>query len=306
MIVDPDFLDHWRTRMLVDSLGGDELAPLYVLRLWGHCQNRKQTQLKPMPNLGLKALCRYAGDADLLADSMVAAGFIERVDESNGGQGFAVPKFEEKNAQLFAAWENGAKGGRPRKNLTKTHGLPNGNPTVTHGEPDCNPAVTDKSRVDKSRVEQKENPLNPPRGKQGKDSENGYCKSFEAWWLVYPRREGKAKAYDSWKKAGTKLKKDRSMTSADAVAYLLARVEAYAKSPRGKWPLAKIPHPQTWLNQGRYDDDPSAWDADYDDDGTRPSPPPTNNQVITQKHITEFDAFEQKLLNQRMKAVDGQ
>jgi len=27
VILDPDFLDHWKTRMLVDLLGGDECAP---------------------------------------------------------------------------------------------------------------------------------------------------------------------------------------------------------------------------------------------------------------------------------------
>lgn len=136
MIIDSDFLDHWRTRMLVDLLD-DEMAPLYVMRLWGHCQNRKQTQLKPMPNPGLKAVCRYPGDADKFADSMVQAGFIER----DGDDGFAVPKFREKNAQLFASYENGKKGGRPKKNPAETQPKPKPNPEET--------------RVDKSREEKK-------------------------------------------------------------------------------------------------------------------------------------------------------
>jgi hypothetical protein len=40
MIVDPDFLDHWRTRMLVDALQ-DECAPMYIIRVWAHCQQRR-------------------------------------------------------------------------------------------------------------------------------------------------------------------------------------------------------------------------------------------------------------------------
>ena len=169
MIVDPDFLDHWKTRVLVDMLGGDELAPVYVIRLWAHCQNRKQsifqlekpngnptvnpdvTQRKPIVNHALKALCKYAGEAEKFVDSLVSAGFVEIT--SDGG-GFEVVGWSRHNAQLVAAWENGARGGRPAKK-------PTGNPTVTHGKPNANPSETDKRREekigeDKTRSEEEE------------------------------------------------------------------------------------------------------------------------------------------------------
>ncbi|WP_299466403.1 hypothetical protein [uncultured Gimesia sp.] len=97
--------------MLVDLLGGDEMAPMYVIRILSHCNNRKKTQIEPMQNPGLKALCRYDGDAELLESSLLESEWIEKTET-----GYDVPKFAEHNAQLVNSWENGKKGGRPKKN----------------------------------------------------------------------------------------------------------------------------------------------------------------------------------------------
>ena len=41
---------------------------------------------------------------------------------------------------------------------------------------------------------------------------------------------------------------------------LLAKVREYAASPAVKsTPIEFIPHPATWFNAGRYDDDPAEW-----------------------------------------------
>jgi len=77
VIVDPDFLNHWRTRMVVDALGKDEMAPLYILRIWAHCQQRRSSEFD-MPAAGLKALCCFVGDAALLEAALIDAGFILR------------------------------------------------------------------------------------------------------------------------------------------------------------------------------------------------------------------------------------
>lgn len=142
MIVDPDFVDHWRTRMLVGLLGSDEMAPIYVLRLWAHCQNRK-SWVFDLPAAGLQGICRYVGDANAFETAMEQSGFTKRT-----GAEIEVVGWAEYNASLIAAWSNGSKGGRPSKQKSsidgKTHGFPTGNPPVTHGQ-------TDKSREDKSK-----------------------------------------------------------------------------------------------------------------------------------------------------------
>lgn len=156
MIVDPDFFDHWRTQMVADMLGGDPIAPLYVMRLWAHCQNRKADSFD-IPTLGIKALCKFQGDAQALEDALIAAEYLIR-----DGLRVTVIGWAEKNASLLAAWENGGKGGRPRKthqeptgNQQETHGLPSGNPSLTHAKP---------IREDKSREEEiQEQPVRAKR-----------------------------------------------------------------------------------------------------------------------------------------------
>jgi hypothetical protein len=134
MIVDPDFPDHWKTRMLVDSLDGDEAAPVYLLRLWAHCQNRRTCVFENLPQAALKALCRFPGHANKFESSLAASGFVRREDQS-----LIVIGWEEYNASLIANWTNGKLGGRPKKepkpNPPPTNRKPMGNPSASHGEP---------------------------------------------------------------------------------------------------------------------------------------------------------------------------
>lgn len=149
MIVDPDFFEHWRTRMLVDALGGDQMAPMYVMRIWAHCQSRRATSFD-MPAAGLRSLCRFPGDAALLESSLIDAGFIER-----NGAAIDAPTWAEYNSKLIANWRNGATGGRPKAIEEE----PKDNPPETHQEPtETQPEPTgthaypigeDKSREDK-------------------------------------------------------------------------------------------------------------------------------------------------------------
>lgn len=144
MIIDPDFFEHWRTRLLISALDDDEKAPMYVMRIWAHCQTRRSTQFEGMSSQGLRALCRYAGDATILEQALTEAGFINR-----DGDAINVPKWAEHNEKLIANWTNGAKGGRPSKekaasksNQQITQTKPNSNPTEVH----ANPTLTDKIR----------------------------------------------------------------------------------------------------------------------------------------------------------------
>lgn len=144
MIVDPDFLDHWRTRMLVDMLD-DECAPLYVIRLWGHCHNRREWIFDDLPVQGTKAICRYSGDADTLERALIDCGFLER-----DGSQITMVGWDEHNASLITSWANGSKGGRPKKATRKEPSEnPRVNPDETQEKPETNPSETDKIGLDK-------------------------------------------------------------------------------------------------------------------------------------------------------------
>jgi len=133
MIVDPDFLDHWKTQMLIDTLD-DPCAPLYVIRLWAHCHTRRGWVFD-IPEAGIKSICKFTGDAGALNQALIDCEFMHRE-----GRQVTMVGWDEHNASLIANWENGKKGGRPPKNKpkqnpTETHGLPMANPEQTHQEP---------------------------------------------------------------------------------------------------------------------------------------------------------------------------
>ncbi|WP_175865570.1 hypothetical protein [Burkholderia cepacia] len=151
MIVDPDFVDHWKTRMLVGLLGDDEMAPIYVIRLWAHCQRRHAWVFDSVTAAALKAICRFGGNAELLDKAMRECGFIGRSD----GGALTVIGWDEYNAGLIASWENGKLGGRPKKQAAPppdADGKPSGNPSETRGLSDGIPSksrgVSDKRRGD--------------------------------------------------------------------------------------------------------------------------------------------------------------
>lgn len=148
MIVDPDFMDHWKTRMLSDLLGGDPLAPIYVLRLWAHCQNRREWVFHGLPMGALKAICRFEGDANLFEKSMIDCSFIEKTGDSIEVCGWA-----EHNASMIANWKNGKKGGRPRKNK------PISNPEETDEKP---MGFQNETRVEPIREDRIREDINPP------------------------------------------------------------------------------------------------------------------------------------------------
>ena len=126
MIIQPDFLDHYKTVMLCDMLD-DPCAPLYLIRLWGHCQNRKTHRFDWVNPIKLKAVCKSPHDADLFHSSMIECGFL-RIESGET----VAHEWDSINASLIANWENGKKGGRP-KNKTQTK--PMGIPSKTHAEP---------------------------------------------------------------------------------------------------------------------------------------------------------------------------
>jgi hypothetical protein len=85
----------------------------------------------------------------------------------------------------------------------------------------------------------------------------GDDKALEAIYRVYPRKVGKRVAMKAIARAVQHVKA-RGMPLRDAQVWLYHRVEEYARSPAGQHGEF-TPHPATWMNQGRYDDDPAEW-----------------------------------------------
>lgn len=69
---------------------------------------------------------------------------------------------------------------------------------------------------------------------------------FLGWYAAYPRKVGREKAFQAWKKATKLVSEDELMAKTRAFA------EHHAKVGTDK---QYIPHPTTWLNRGGWDDE---------------------------------------------------
>lgn len=78
----------------------------------------------------------------------------------------------------------------------------------------------------------------------------------------YPRHEGRRKALLEIERALNRIRKEAPhlshCTDEQLAAMMLTTVTYFAKSPAGQKGVY-TPHPSTWFHQGRYLDDPEAW-----------------------------------------------
>lgn len=97
------------------------------------------------------------------------------------------------------------------------------------------------------------------------DAPRGYSERFETFWALCRKHaphkaKAKAEAARNYDRAVKQLK----ASTEDPHAFLCDRAAAYYRSPEGQTRFASGPAP--WLNQGRWDDDPAAWQDSGEDD----------------------------------------
>ena len=78
-----------------------------------------------------------------------------------------------------------------------------------------------------------------------KKDKNGYSKSFETWWKGYPRKFGKLQAAKAFEKA-------LRITDESKLIEAVKRQSSCAQWQKDGGQF--IPNPDTWLNQGRFED----------------------------------------------------
>lgn len=90
-----------------------------------------------------------------------------------------------------------------------------------------------------------------------KPKNQGYTKAFETFWKNYPNRVGKGAAFKSWNKIATwcgEPEFEDNLLDLCLVALSWQVMSDSWKQDNGKY----IPHPQTYLNQRRWEDEPPA------------------------------------------------
>ena len=244
MIVEPDFLEHWKTRLLVRLLGTEE-APLHVIRLWAHCQHRKTDRFTGWEPDVLASVCRWGGPTQTLWDSMLKTGFA-RIEEGV----FIAHGWADCNASLVSAWANGKLGGRPKKAKEIEDSDKDKKPT---GNRSVNPAETNRLSDREEKIEK--NPPNPQGGiEQTLELETEPApkprdpmEGFQLFWQAYPKKQGRTPAEKAWRK----LQPD-----AETVRRIVEHVQARRTSEDWTKDLGQfIPLPSTFLNQKRWTDE---------------------------------------------------
>lgn len=192
MIVETDFLDHWKTRLLTRLLN-TETAPIHVLRLWSHCQTRKTNRFPEWNAEILSAVCKWNGDANTFWNAMLQT--YCRVEDGC----LVAHQWDEVNASLIASWSNGGKGGRPKKPRDNPRVNPEDDqviPRVTHGVTDREEKIDKIEKTEKTKAPR--SPWEVAFGLEMPDSlKNEDCHQAALLWLQY-----KSEMRQGYKKTG--------------------------------------------------------------------------------------------------------
>jgi hypothetical protein len=200
-----------------------------LIRLWIWAD--QQTVDGNAASVTKSAIDRHSGVtgfADALLSPVV--GWLSRGE--NGG--FAFPNFNRHNGQTAKNRALTAKRVRECKQRK-------GNDKVT---PRALP-----------REEKRREDIKPPIVPQGTE------RAFEQFWESVHVKTGRRTAEKAHAVAVKAVAVERKIPPQEAAAYILDRMQAFAKSPRAHPKDISPIHPATWLNQGRYDDDPAAWEG---------------------------------------------
>lgn len=120
-------------------------------------------------------------------------------------------------------------------------------------------------------------PAPVPAKRQRRVIPEAYSEDFEHFWKLYPRAVGKAEAFKSWQRLSLAQKRK----AYSALKAQLPDLSARANDLRGNF----CPHPSTWINGGRFDDEAQANGSAI---GSRPKPEGVPDHVW--KKIQEDEA----------------
>lgn len=165
-----------------------------------------------------------------IGEAMEAAGWVAQTED-----GLLFPRFfEEYNTDYE---EQKAKNRERQARYRAKKQAENSNVTVTL-----------RNAPEKSKSKSIYTPIIP----------TGTERAFDQFWQSVHIKTGKEAARKAFARAIKRLQSE-GIQKGDAEARLLDRMAAFARSPQAH-PKDRSPiHPATWLNQGRYDDDPAAW-----------------------------------------------
>ena len=162
-----------------------------------------------------------------------------------------VPRFAERFRTCAKARRNQARTRKAEwKRRQKEAAERNGNAVGTQTE-------RERNAVGTTNQNQNQNQNQEPRTKKlaAQARARSADAEFTIWYNIYPRHIARKAAQAAYATTLKRIGGDPAAT----VKRLLDAATAFAASDIGHGEKQFIPHPATWLNQARYDDDPETW-----------------------------------------------
>src|ERR1035437_6417778 len=102
VIIQPDFLRHWKTQKLV-AMTGDPGSPLALIYLWAHVQTSRKWEFPELKRDDLAAICEWTSLKRCKVScekALIACRWIEKLD----GGGYRVRSWADHNKSLINNW----------------------------------------------------------------------------------------------------------------------------------------------------------------------------------------------------------
>lgn len=229
----------------VQRLSGDTFkAWINILCLAS--RNNPRGALPPVEDIGF-ALRVSTDAAQSIIDELVRVGLVDAGDDAlephNWAERQRVSDTSNDRVARYRAKNRDNNDGNVTGNVT-------GNDDVTDVKRKCN--GLEQNREEKKRTEPPKSPTGdetaPLTVIDGGRTPTPAERRFDLFWKAYPRRTGKQAALKIWQR----LRPDDDMTARMIEAVGMQKKSRDWQKDGGQY----IPNPATWLNQGRWDDDP--------------------------------------------------
>ena len=222
--LDPNYFDHPKTRRLVGLLG--QMADVLPLRLWAYCARVHPSDgaMSRYSDLEIEGVIHWIGVPKEAVRALCAVGFLKPIKN-----GFSCVDWLQHEGHLKAFRRRGIEASKARwAKYATSNAASNAKKNLSNA-----PSVPSIPSIPTTK-----NPLPPKRGN---------VDGFDQFWDSYPKKVGKLAALKVWKKIGP---------TADMQARIVSAIRAQRYCEQwtkdgGQY----IPHPATWLNQGRWDDE---------------------------------------------------
>ena len=222
--VDTNFPNHRKSLRLARLLGPAAVGHVVILWCWA-AQNRQDGDLSGMEKADIEAAAKWGGGGGKLALMLREVGFLDGDDMNYKIHGWK--QWQKYFAQLRKNQQNAARQKSHRERYS-----------VTHRNAEVTPRLEEIRREE---IRSEEPKIKTPRAKPALDVHP----DFVAFWKAYPRKVGKGAAMKAW------------LTHRPPPDAVLAALQWQAASEQWtKQRGAFIPHPATYLNQRRWEDEP--------------------------------------------------